>query len=266
MADTLLVTTASEGLQPLGSAAQRSFELVTATLRDRLSPDHAALFAEPVASEHGDRIDWYAPAAGPARRLTDLPDDESKALRDRLGRLVGDIRALADTLAAGATPEDQRLAEALTNALEVPGEDMIWAVGDAAAPVLVHWAWIRAERRPVRGVLTAMVPRPAPPPADARAGRRGPGPGVWWALVVAGWVLLALMLGAILYLHLAPCALNPAGPDFCPGEAPGTAAAATETAVAADEIAALERAIALAARRCQPTVPVLPAPAPTPQE
>jgi hypothetical protein len=262
MAGPLLVTTGSEGLQPLGSAAQRSFELVSGTVRARLGADHAALFADPVASDHGDRIDWYAPVRGTARPLADLPEPQAMALRDRLGRLVGDIRADAGTLATTGRPEDQRLAEALLNALEIPGEAMIWAVQGAAGdpqPVLVHWAWIRAERHPVRGVLTAMVPRRGPPVADPGMVTAGRGAGAWWALIAGGWVLLALLLGGILWLHLAPCGLNPLGPDRCPGVTAATPAVMTEDRVIADDIAGLERALALAARSCQPVIPVQPA-------
>jgi hypothetical protein len=266
MAGPLLVTTASEGLQPLGSAAQRSFELVTGTLRSRLGPDHAALFAEPVASEHGERIDWYAPIAGAARPLSALDDAQAAGLRDRLGRLVEEIRAEAEALAASGRAEDQRLAEALSNALEVPGEQMIWAVEGAGGtvPVLVHWAWIGAERRPVRGVLTAMVPRPGASVPDATSTGAANRAGTWWALIAAGWVVLALLLGAILWLQIAPCGLNPAGPDFCPGDGPATLAAMTEEQVISDDIASLERAVALAARTCQPRVPVTPASGPEP--
>ncbi|MCB1362499.1 MAG: hypothetical protein KDK02_00135 [Rhodobacteraceae bacterium] len=260
MHDTVLATTSSDGLQPLGTAAQRSYELVSGAVRARLGPEHAAIFAEPVASEHGERIDWHTAIPGQSRPLADLPEPERDALRNRLAALAADIRAEAEALAGTGQADDRRLSEALLNALEIPGEAMIRAVqgGDGRLhPVLLHWAWIRNEQAAVRGILSGLVARPSGPPGAATmpARRRA-----WGWLIVPGWLLLAAMLGAILWLLVAPCGLNPAGPDYCPGETPPLAAADAEQRVIADRIGALERALALAARECQPTIPILPGP------
>ncbi|MFV0514495.1 MAG: hypothetical protein ACK5MY_12845 [Jhaorihella sp.] len=260
MRDSVLATTSSDGLQPLGTAAQRSYELISGAVRARLGPEHASIFAEPVASEHGDRIDWHCAIPGPSMVLADLPEPERAALLDRLGAMAADIRAEAETLSATGQPEDRRLSEALLNALEIPGEAMIRAVqgGDGRLhPVLLHWGWVRNEQAAVRGILSGLVARPsgAPGTAVTPARRRS-----WGWLVVLGWLLLSVMLAAILWLLVAPCGLNPAGPDYCPGESPPVAAADAEERVIADGIGALERALALAARDCQPTVPILPGP------
>lgn len=255
MSGTRLITTSSEGLQPLGSAAQRSFELVTGAVRARLGEEHAALFAEPVASEHGDRIDWYAAGDGEAIPMARLSPEERSALKARLGEMVAAIRAEAGRLGTSGDADDQRLSEALVNALEIPGEEMVLALRAADGslrPVLVHWAWLRNERAAVRGVLSAMVPRAAPaPPAAPGAGRAG---FRRW-LIGFGWLALAMMIAAILYLMVAPCGLAPGGPDFCPSDPPALAAAYSEQAAIEDEIAALEREIALADRTCQPVAP-----------
>lgn len=259
-----ITTTTTEGLQPLGSAAQRSFELVSGALRDRLGAEHAALLAEPVAAAQGQQIDWYAPEPGEVLPLADLPEAEAAALRDRLGVLVAGIRAEADTLSESPRPEDQRLGEALAQAVEIPGPEMIFArrtPGGGLAPLLVHWAWLREERRAVRGVLTAMVPRPAAPVPVAVP--TGPWAG-WWALIWLGWLLLALMIGAILALLIAPCALMPGRIGACPAPPAALAAAMTEARAAADEVAGTERLLALARRQCQPTVPLTPLLTPPP--
>ena len=253
----LVATTATEGLQPLGSAALRSWELVSGALAARLGADHAALFAEPVPSEHGDSIDWYVAGPGTVVPLAALAPDEAQALRARLGEMAAAIRAEAEALRHGRAAAEQRLGEALLNALEIPGEDMIHARRSPDGrlhPVLVHWAWTRGERAVARGVLSRMEPRPAArePGEAAPATARG---GLPRWLPVAGWLLLALMLGAILYLLIAPCGLNPAGPRFCPGDAPALAAAYSETAALADAVAALEREIARADRACRPVIP-----------
>ncbi|MFD3189412.1 hypothetical protein ACFMPD_03950 [Sedimentitalea sp. HM32M-2] len=265
MFDTFLVTTSSEGLQPLGTAAQRSFELITGTLSARLGDEHARLFAEPVATEHGDRIDWHAPMPGAATPLPDLTEDDQRALHDRLGRLVADIREEADRLAASADAQDQRLSEALANAIEIPDEAMIYALRDPDGvlhPVLVHWAWLQDGQKSVRGLLTAMVPRPQPAPVvatGADAGSRAAATLPWWWLILLGWLLLAVLLAYVLYLLIAPCGLNGVRPVYCPAPAPPVSAIPGERAVIEDEIAALQHELALRDRACQPTIPVLPA-------
>ena len=82
MSEAFLTNTSTEGLKPLGTAPQRSFELVSDTVREKLGPAHAALFAEPVPTQYGDRFDWYAPVSGRATLLADVPDPE--AVRARL--------------------------------------------------------------------------------------------------------------------------------------------------------------------------------------
>jgi hypothetical protein len=129
MFEAFLTTTSSEGLRALGSAPQRSFELITGTVRARLGNAHAALFAEPVATEFGDRFDWYATLPGKARRLADLPEPEAEALRATRDALAADIRSLAAEIAASGAPDDLRLSEALTNALVVPDDNHVWAIG-----------------------------------------------------------------------------------------------------------------------------------------
>lgn len=266
MFEAFLVATSTEGLQPLGTAAQRSFELVTGTLRARLGDDHARLFAEPVATEHGDKIDWYAPFSGQATRFADLPSERQSALRDRIGAMVADIRAESGRLADSVDPQDQRLSEALRNAIEIPDETMIFAVPDEEGmlqPVLVHWAWLRDRQESVRGVLTAMVPRPdssAAPDAAAQTGPEQKTPLNWAWLVLLGWLLLVALLAAILYLLIAPCDVNPGRFGTCPGPDPQISAIPGETTVIEDEIAGLKREIALLDRNCQPVIPISPAP------
>ncbi len=281
MSGALLATTSTEGLRPLGTPPQRAFELVTGSLRDRLGARHAALLAEPVATPHGDRFDWYAPMPGKARRLAALPPAEAEAARATLAALAADIREVARGLGASKVADDLRLAEALENALEVPDEDHVFVVRDGdgpPCPVLVNWAWVRDEQRAVRGVLTGTSKRPpaatAPPPpppsigapatvarAVEPAGGPAGGAGPWWALIWLGWLLLALMAAAILWLTLPACGLRGLV-SFCPGPPTAAAAGAARAAQLGDEIALLERRIAEADRACQPIPAALPAPPP----
>ncbi|MBK0326929.1 hypothetical protein I5535_06425 [Rhodobacteraceae bacterium F11138] len=267
MFEAFLVTTSTAGLQPLGSAAQRSFELVRDTVRARVGEAHARLFAEPVATPHGDKIDWYAPFAGTVVPNADLSESEQGDLRAQLGALIADIQAEAMRLGDSEDAQDQRLSEALTHAIEIPDETMIHAVRDANGalhPVLVHWAWLRDAQQSVRGVLTAMVPRHAVGQAAAIATEvRQPAgiPGaVWWWLILLGWVLLAGLLACILYVLIAPCGLNPGRFGFCPPPESEISAIPRERAVLEDEIARVQRELALLDRNCQPTIPIVPAP------
>lgn len=271
MFEALLTTTSSEGLQPLGSAAQRSFELVTGTIRARLGERHAKLFAEPVATPHGDSIDWYAPFKGNAVPVNDLPAEEQEQLRAELAPLVADIKAEAETLGQSGTADDQRLSEALFNAIEVPDEAMVYAVRDddgVLHPMLVHWAWVRDEQKAVRGVLTGMTPRrqPATPATGVQLGAAAPvvvptspvPSWLWWLLILLGWVLLAVLLGWLLALMIAPCGLSQGRISFCPPpEAPSVTVPGAERRVIEDEIATLQRQLALLDRACQPTEPII---------
>ncbi len=156
MNGSLVATTRAEGLKPLGSQAQRSFDLIQSEIESRLGPDHAALFAEPVSSEFGDQTDWYATRPGRPIPLAALDEAEQAALRQRLAALVDDIRGVAAELAAQPGTEPQRLGDALANALEIPSEAAIHALRDGSSlhPVLVDWARIADVQSPVRGLLT----------------------------------------------------------------------------------------------------------------
>lgn len=265
MSDTLLLSSGTEGLQPLGTAAQRSYELLSATLRQRLGSEYATLLAEPVAAPQGDYIDWHAPVAGRVMRLADLEADAQSGLRVRLGQQIAAILAEAEALTSQPDADAQRLGEALANAIEIPSDDMIFVVRTAQGdrPVLAFWSWVGAERQAVRGVLTAMIPRAVPlDVVHSAPGARLWAHPVWWWLVLLGWLLLAGLLALILYLMVHPCGLAPLGPDHCRGEQAALSAAYSEEAALSDRIQRLQHEIALSNRACKPTVPIGPAVAP----
>jgi len=277
MSDTLLITTSTENLQPLGSAAQRSYELISGTLQDRFGPKYADLIGEPVANEAGNRIDWYAAVDGVAKPLPDLPEADQVALRASLTSMLADIGSLADSLAESDAPEDQRLSEALKNATQVPDDTLIFGHQDAEgawSPIMVHWAWVSNEQAVVRGVLSGASPRqnptsppvqpspvsPVPPVVPVSAGpkvRRLSG--LWLWLVLLGWLLLAILLGVILYLVVAPCGVSRFGLVYCPADPPPAVRGEfEENPVLANKVARLQRELALLDRACQPTVPITP--------
>lgn len=281
MIESFLTNTSTEGLKPLGTAPQRSFELVSDTVRGKFTPAHAALFAEPVATQYGDRFDWYAPVEGKAVPLSEVADPE--AVRALLEGLVRDIKEMADGLLASKLSEDQRLGEALSNALEIPDESSIFVIeppdGGAAQPVLINWAWTRDEQTAVRGVLTGKDTRMpekrpgyvAPPVTAATAGMAEGAAALaatgvsalWWSLVWLGWLLLALLIAAVIYLLIEPCALRASWlPNTCEQVEVIPNTLAEERRLLEDQIALVQKEIGIQDRLCQPDFTQLPIPEP----
>ncbi|WP_227268351.1 hypothetical protein [Roseobacter weihaiensis] len=276
MIESFLTNTSTEGLKPLGTAPQRSFELVSDTVRARFGDRHAALFAEPVATRYGDRFDWYATVEGKAVPLTEM--DAPEPVRETLSELVSDIKGMADELLASKLPDDQRLGEALANALEIPDETAVFVIapeaGGTAQPVLVNWAWTRDEQVAVRGVLTGMDRRapekrpgfvPAPLLAPAAAGVvpvAGVSP-LWWWLVWLGWALLALLIAAVIALLIEPCALRVSWlPNTCEKVEVVPDTLQEERSLLEDQIALVQKEIGIQDRLCQPDFALLPIPEP----
>ncbi len=286
MFEAFLANTSTQGLSPLGTAPQRSFELISGTIRDKLGERHAALFAEPVATQYGDRFDWYAVTGGKPHRLDTFEEEERAAIDTDLQGLLSDIRDLGQSLLDSNDPDQQRLGEALTNATRYPDDDCVYVLtdGETRQPVLLNWAWISDNQAAVAGDLsgkegaaraqkkatekaaavaaaTAAAAPASAGEAQATAADRGP-LNLWW-LMWFGWLLLMLMIAAILYLMVEACALRiPGLPGYCPP--PGVEASEEErrTLWLRDRIASLEKDIGIADRACQPDKATAPIPDP----
>ena len=267
MISSFLTTTSTEGLKPLGTVPQRSYELISGTVRAEFSDAHAALFAEPVPTQYGDRFDWHATVEGKAVPLAESTDPISA--RETLDGLVADIRAASERLMTSKDADDQRLGEALANALEIPDEDAIFVVepadGGAAQPVIVNWAWTRDAQIGVRGVLSGTDTRaPSPrasatPAAVAALPADGSGSFGWWWLIWLGWLLLALIIAAIIALLIEPCGLRaPFWPNNCERAEPVSDALAEDRARLEDQIALVQKEIHIKDRLCQPDFAQLP--------
>ncbi|MEM9433024.1 MAG: hypothetical protein AAGA12_03820 [Pseudomonadota bacterium] len=288
MFESIIASTSSEGLRPLGTPPQRSFELISGTLEQRLSPAHAQLFAEPVATSYGDKFDWYAPIEGTVTKLDALDEEEKALAQARLDGLLRDISELVETIAASSKADEQRLAESLSNALQVPGSEFIYVVTPAEGdiqPVLVNWAHVFDQQETVsrglvgsdtraasRAAAAATLASTAPPPpltqTQQAKGQRGGLAAILPWLLWLGWLLLALIIAAILYLLIPACALNPFSQysNCVEAQAPLSAAAA-ETKRLEDEIARVRQQLGVADRACQPLPPPpppVPAPPPAP--
>ncbi len=138
MADSRLIAiTTQQGLRPLGVHGQPVAEAhgqITRFLARRLSPRHAALFAEPNFNIRPGEIEWYAPLEGTLARLDELPLERQNEVKAELGKLVDDIAGVARALKAAKEPGDQLLGQIVEFALNVPGEAYVFAVG--AQPVI----------------------------------------------------------------------------------------------------------------------------------
>lgn len=272
MAQIRITTTSSEGLRPLGQDGQRSYEMIAALVRSRLGPDHALLFAEPVAARGGAETDWYVQAEGAAQRLQDLAETDQEIVRLRLSEMVANITRLADELENSGGDSNARLSESLRNSLEVPDEGAVHVVRDsqgALLPVLVDWATLREDRDLFRGVLSGIAPR-KPEPAQVAPSAvvpvlSGTAPLASAAPIGLGWILWTILAGvliAITVLLIAPCGLRGfTGTSFCTlAETVDPSGALAEQAALQDRIAALQLAIIRADQAC-PT-PLAPAPPP----
>ena len=215
----LIATTRQEGLHPIGTGGQPvmlAFEQLARYLRQHLSEDHAALLAEPNVNPSHGTVDWYAvvPEAGTRVCRYDEADEEVRAAAgETLARLRADIEERAGVLAQSRAGGERVLGRMLNLALEIPGEEYIYCVGDR--PVLVCWGNLQDRPQPERGVLRKMVPyRPPPLPAAAAAGvaafpaavaLRQPFP--WLALLL--WLLFLLLVVALFVVLLSGCGIGP---------------------------------------------------------
>jgi hypothetical protein len=193
MARSLAATTRDAELRALAAGGQPvagAWAQIAGHLTRRLSPSHAAIFAEPSPDPGRGTTDWYAEGEGESRGL-----DEEPAQAARFEALVAAIRAEAERLLADRDEGLRLLGELLRLALEVPDRAFIRLRGDSI--FLVAWGHHRAGRT-AGAALLRTLPDTAPPmamlalaPLPRRAG--------WpWALLAAA--LLALMLALGLFL------------------------------------------------------------------
>ena len=166
MESTRIASTTLLGLRPLGSAADRSYARIFDLLRTRVGQEAATLLAEPVMTADGRHIDWYMQGAVDAKPLSSVSaEDRERALAQLLAARA-QVEVVAQQLATSATSADRNLASALTNAVNVPGDDFIYVI--AGAPVLVAWGFLKEDVAQTNAVLGMRLP-PAPAAAAAPA-------------------------------------------------------------------------------------------------
>src|SRR5258708_32319171 len=119
-AGPLLVSEPLQRYRALGMAGDpvwRAAGQLRTAIAARLSRKHADLLAIPEGDPTGQRIDWYAPFEGEARKLSDLSETERAPLLDEAPRLHGEIPGLAGSMeAARRSSADPSFARPLRHA------------------------------------------------------------------------------------------------------------------------------------------------------
>lgn len=199
MADPTAIASTDAALRPLGAGGQPAVEAwpqIAAHLRRARGPDHAALFAEPVADRGRGTIDWYAAGEGEAVPLDRLDPAARAAAEARLAALFRDIEAEAAALKESPREGDRLLGDMLRLAMRVP--DPSWVRVRGGRPVLVGWGHEIGGRSVGPELLTK--------PTERRRGRMPvlmpPIPGaplwprrlLWWLAALLALLLLLLLL------------------------------------------------------------------------
>ena len=203
-AGPLLVSEPLQRYRALGMAGDpvwRAAGQLRTAIAARLSRKHADLLAIPEVDPTGQRIDWYAPFEGEARKLSELSEAERAPLLDEVHRLHGEIAGLADSMEAPQRSNAERnFARLLRHALTAPGEDALYIVD--GKPVMTFWGFSAdaalpgvflasppAASRPVVGAR--MIPEAvlASAPAVVATGTRS----VWWQWLLLGMLLMFLL-------------------------------------------------------------------------
>lgn len=288
MSSQLLNTTFETDLEPLTSSGLPVYQTaaqIRNELRRSCGEDHARLLAEPNPDTATGAIQWYTGLPGEPQKLTALGTRERAAVEVRLGKLVWEIGDRVGVLEKSNNLIDKQVAKALSDALQIPGEDHIFVVG--GVPVLTGWGHIQRGPQARREILRKLADRvlappaspPIVPPSQGGSGLVAPpltetstviirervvvtqSVGSWAWLGALLWVLFVLILLGINHLLLEHCALGLPGTqslsgtwlNYCP-RASAVAAFERRTDLE-DRLAALRRELEQKQQACLPPPP-----------
>lgn len=154
----LLAVTDRQRVRPLtlqGQAVIEGRPQIAERLASSLSEAHAALFAEPSRDDAHARIEWYTGVAGPLRQLINLGAPEQEQARSDLARLIADVDSMVGELRLSRDGGERLLAELIALALQGPGDEHVFVVGNQ--PVLVAWGMAQLDRNADQPQLTRFV-------------------------------------------------------------------------------------------------------------
>ena len=198
-----------------GQAVYISALQLRETLRLRKQTAVADTLAIPQISEHGDRIDWYAPLAGDVIPWTAATEAERQAALAQLETTHAAFRQISNEFAQSQQPERRLFGKLLEKAMQFPDQQHVWLVG--GKPVISFWGFVNATNQAriepldcLRPISTALPPQSASiePVIPERtfthqrhAKRR------WWLLLPAWlrWLLPLLLLLLLALLFLRGC-------------------------------------------------------------
>lgn len=199
MADPTAIASTDAALRPLAAGGQSAVEAwpqITAHLRRARGPEHAGLFAEPVADRGRGTIDWYAAGEGEAVTLDRLAPEARAAAEARLAVLFRDIEAEAAALRESPREGDRLLGDMLRLAMRVP--DPSWVRVRGGQPVLVGWGHEIGGRSVGPELLTKPTERRRGPMAVLMPSLPGvplwPRRLLWWLAALLALLLLLLLL------------------------------------------------------------------------
>jgi hypothetical protein len=177
-----LVATRAQDLRPLLPMPPDQAFAVLQAEAGRLSPAHAALFAQPVAEDGG--IGWGAPGARSAR-YADIDAASRAALTAEAGRILSDLRREAERQAGSGGGPLVALWPAIA---EIPSFDMVFAVD--GRPVLAGWGHVGGAAPGPLGLLARF---------DDGVHWQPPARRPWgvWAVTLGALAALALLAGLI---------------------------------------------------------------------
>ncbi|MDD3444241.1 MAG: hypothetical protein PHS60_02425, partial [Zavarzinia sp.] len=295
---TLVATTRTDRVQPIeigGQPALTGHDDIVRHVEARFGPAHALLFARPRAA--GAFVEWSSDAEGPVARYVDLPPERRAEIQRELGRLIGTLRGEAARLDVSADDSERTLGALLGAALELPGLDRVYVVGEQ--PVLTDWGTLALDPTgrgapPPRGLLfgfAPVIPQAAPATGavtgttatagtvigiPAAVAARAPWP--WtWPLAVTLAALLFLALGTIavwayergwLSALIDPPALVCEVPEAETALVTELRDLESQEQALRRDLSEVERRLAEKAAACRPAIPETPpapVPAPTPE-
>ena len=195
-----------------------SWDRLCDVLRVEVSPEAAALLAEPVADPARGLTHWHIVALRDPKALHALTPGEREKLLTRFQALRDQIRAYADRLAGAGGESNLRLAQGLRAAVDLDvGVAQLWS--SDGAPLLTGWG--RRRARAASGPAAIVSGLAVVNPKNARLRGKGFVPGLMltpgrtrenllrlaqlrWLI----WLPFCLLVAAIFYRLLPACAID----------------------------------------------------------
>jgi len=204
-----------------GQAVHISALQLRETLRLRKQGAAADVLAIPQISEHGERVDWYAPFSGDVIPWSAATESERQSALAQLETTQATLRQLSQDFAQSNQPEQQLFGKLLEKTLQFPDPEHVWLVN--GKPVISFWGFVNARHqaridpldclRPPKTVTPTAPLHSAPPvnePMVTPPKRRG-----WWILPAwLCWLLPLLLLALLLLWLLRGCVPGVTIPGF----------------------------------------------------